>query len=185
MIIWWPNHLRFKEDLTSRHRTASLTEAFNYISTTEKDVLTEALRDFKGADMEEVLSRLLLEIAHNIETVQQTFSLSYVGSQFWDLSEPLSANGLGKIWMTWPPKARRITNDYVSSINVSCRNNHLSSPLEICQRNRAAGAWPLTEVMHSFWPTAFLSRTTSHIYRHVWLLEVGWGTHLHFIRIGL
>ncbi|CAK6980758.1 uncharacterized protein si:ch73-30l9.1 [Scomber scombrus] len=62
----------------------NLLEAFfNYISTTEKDVLTEALSNFKGADMDELLSilsshnccvlpteenlpRLVEEIAHKV-----------------------------------------------------------------------------------------------------------------------
>lgn len=48
-----------KEALSLTTENCSLMESFfHYISPTEKDVLTEALNDFKGADLEELLSIL-------------------------------------------------------------------------------------------------------------------------------
>jgi len=123
---------------------------FNYISPTEKDALTEALTDFKGADMEELLtilsshnctilptkqklSILLEEIAHKELVQQPSFTIKCWKPVLETTGESLSGGVLCKILANLQPKARSITK-YIqfplltkNKINLQYDTRQLSS----------------------------------------------------------
>ena len=121
-------------------QNCSLMEAFfNYVSPTEKDALTEALTDFKGADVEELLTilsshncttlpteqnlqRLLEEIAHK-ELVQQPAFII----KCWKRVLSLSGVVLDKILADLQPKARSITKyiQFPNSVSPAERTTSL------------------------------------------------------------
>lgn len=116
-----------KEALSLTTKNCSLMEAFfNYVSPTEKDVLTEALNDFNGADIEEVLSilsshncttlpsaenlpRLLEEIAHKELVQQPSFIIKCWKPILEPIGESLGDGGLEDILSNLQPKARNVT----------------------------------------------------------------------------
>ena len=116
-----------KEALSISSKNCSLMEVFfNYISPTEKDALTEALTDFKGADMEELLTILsshnctilpteqnlpilLKEIAHKELVQQPSFIIKCWKPVLETIGESLSGGVLDKILANLQPKARSIT----------------------------------------------------------------------------
>ena len=128
------------EALSMSSQNCSLMEAFfNYVSPTEKDALTEALTDFKGADVEELLTilsshncttlpteqnlqRLLEEIAHK-ELVQQPAFII----KCWKRVLSLSGVVLDKILADLQPKARSITKyiQFPNSVSPAERTTSL------------------------------------------------------------
>lgn len=75
-VLFCPDRQTDCTEALSLSSDSNLLEAFfNYISTTEKDVLTEALSNFKGADMDELLSFLsshdccVLPTEHNLQSL--------------------------------------------------------------------------------------------------------------------
>ncbi|KAJ8333768.1 hypothetical protein SKAU_G00410870 [Synaphobranchus kaupii] len=106
---------------------SNLLEAFfNYISATEKDVLTEALGNFKGADMDELLSilsshncsvlpteenlsSLVEEIAHKEMVQEPAFIIKCWKPILRSIGQSMSSEGLKKILDDLKPKARNIT----------------------------------------------------------------------------
>lgn len=115
------------EALSMSSQNCSLMETFfNYVSPTEKDALTEALTDFKGADMEELLTilsshscttlpteqnlqRLLAEIAHKELVQQPALTIKCWNPVLETIGYSLSGGVLDKILADLQPKARSIT----------------------------------------------------------------------------
>ncbi|XP_029967711.1 uncharacterized protein LOC115403064 [Salarias fasciatus] len=115
------------EALSVPSSTCSLMETFfNYISPTEKDALSEALNDFRSADMEELLTilsshnctiapmeqnllRLFEEIAHKELVQEPSFILKCWKPVLKSIGESLSDGVLDKILADLQPKARNVT----------------------------------------------------------------------------
>lgn len=106
---------------------SNLLEAFfNYISPTETDVLTEALDNFKGANIEELfsilrsynctvlpteenLTKLVEEIAHKEIVQAPAFIIKCWKPILRSIGESMSAKGLNKILDDLKPRARNVT----------------------------------------------------------------------------
>lgn len=136
-----------KEALSLASSETSLMEVFfNYISSTEKDVLSEALQDFQSADMDEVLSvlgshncsvlpnennlqKIIEEIAHE-EMVQEP---AYI-IQCWQpilrsIGETMTTEKVDKITENLQPKARSVAKSIkfppTMSPSETAVSNHL------------------------------------------------------------
>lgn len=125
----------------------NLLEAFfNYISTTEKDVLTEAFDNFKEADMDELLSilsshnccvlpseenlhSLVEEIAHKEMVQEPAFIIKCWKPILASIGQTMSNTGLKKILDDLKPKARNITKSIkfpeCMSVEEQTTSNHL------------------------------------------------------------
>ncbi|KAK7151691.1 hypothetical protein R3I94_008138 [Phoxinus phoxinus] len=115
-----------KEALSLPSPETSLMEVFfNYISSTEKDVLSEALQDFQSADMDEVLSvlsshsctvlpnennlqKILEEIAHKEMVQQPAYIIKCWKPILRSIGETMTAENLDKITENLQPKARNV-----------------------------------------------------------------------------
>ncbi|XP_035987320.1 uncharacterized protein si:ch73-30l9.1 isoform X2 [Fundulus heteroclitus] len=115
------------EALSLRTSENNLMEAFfNFISPTEKDVLTEALENFKMADEEELLSilsshncrllptkenlqKLVEEIAHKEMVQEPAFIIKCWQPVLRSVGESMTFHDLNKILDDLKPRARNIT----------------------------------------------------------------------------
>lgn len=115
------------ESLSISSQNCSLMEAFfNYISPSEKDAMMEALNDFNGADMEELLTilgspncttlptnenlpTLLKDIAHKELVQEPSFIIKCWKPVLETIGESISGRELDKILADLQPKARIIT----------------------------------------------------------------------------
>lgn len=120
---------------------------FNFISPTEKDVLTEALDNFKGADMEEFLSilsshncsvlpteenlpKLVEGIAHKEMVQEPAFIIKCWQPLLQSVGESIKAEGLNKILDNLKPRARNVTKciqfpKYMSDVETVTSNQLL------------------------------------------------------------
>lgn len=125
----------------------NLLEAFfNYISATENDVLTEALSNFKGADMDELLSilsshnccvlpteenlpKMVEEVAHKEMVEKPAFIIKCWKPVLRSIAQSMSSEGLKKILDDLKTKARNITKSikFPGSMSLEERttSNHL------------------------------------------------------------
>ncbi|XP_055026977.2 uncharacterized protein [Misgurnus anguillicaudatus] len=137
----------FLTEALSLSSSDNLLDAFfNYISATEKDVLTEAISNFKGADMDELLSilsshnccvlpteenlqSLVEEIAHKEMVQEPAFIIKCWKPILRSIGESMSTEGLKKILDDLKPKARNITKTikFPESMSLEEKNtsNHL------------------------------------------------------------
>ncbi|XP_065110919.1 carbohydrate sulfotransferase 10 isoform X1 [Paramisgurnus dabryanus] len=115
-----------KEALSLPSSETSLMEVFfNYISPTEKDVLSEALQDFQSADMDEVLSvlsshncsvlpnqnnlqKIIEEIAHKEMMQQPAYIIKCWQPILQSIGETMTAEKLDQITENLQPKARSV-----------------------------------------------------------------------------
>ncbi|ROL42065.1 hypothetical protein DPX16_19512 [Anabarilius grahami] len=136
-----------KEALSLPSPETSLMEAFfNYISPTEKDVLSEALQDFQSADMDEVLSVLsshsctvlpnennlqiiLEEIAHKEMVQQPAYIIKCWKPILQSIGETMTAKILDKITENLKPKARHVAKSNIFPQSMSPSETIVSNNL--------------------------------------------------------
>lgn len=137
----------FLTEALSLSSDSNLLEAFfNYISATEKDVLTETLSNFKGADMDELLSilsshiccvlptehnlqGLVEEIAHKEMVQEPAFIIKCWKPILKSIGQSMSTEELKKILDNLKPKARNVTKcikfTECMSLEEQTTSNHL------------------------------------------------------------
>ena len=137
----------FLTEALSLSSDSNLLEAFfNYISATEKDVLTEALSNFKGADMDELLrilsshdccvlptehnlQSLVEEIAHKEMVQEPAFIIKCWKPILGSIGQSISTAELKKILDDLKPKARNVTKCIKfpgrMSLDQQTTSNHL------------------------------------------------------------
>ncbi|XDV27595.1 hypothetical protein PO909_031099 [Leuciscus waleckii] len=136
-----------KEALSLPSPETSLMEVFfNYISPTEKDVLSEALQDFQSADMDEVLSvlsshsctvlpnennlqKILEEIAHKEMVQQPAYIIKCWKPILRSIGETMTAENLDKITENLQPKARNVAKSIKFQQSMSQSETTVSNHL--------------------------------------------------------
>ncbi|KAK9981748.1 hypothetical protein ABG768_001272, partial [Culter alburnus] len=136
-----------KEALSLPSPETSLMEPFfNYISPTEKDVLSEALQDFQSADMDEVLSvlsshsctvlpnennlqKILEEIAHKEMVQQPAYIIKCWKPILRSIGETMTAESLDKITENLQPKERHVAKSIIFPQSMSPSETIVSNHL--------------------------------------------------------